>query len=148
MKPPFRHAEASDIAFISRLLREFYQKQCDIYQIPFDYPSTVLTVGRSMIHGVCLVGPSSCAGAILGPFPFNHHAIVAMVPFWYFRRPKEIEILAVLISECRAMGATHINVASHFPKNTISRYYSKRGIIPCETQHLGKILLADEPEKS
>ena len=139
MTTPFRHAEVSDIPFIVDLLREFYRKQGKIYGIPFDAPSCIYTVTEILSRGICLVGPSSVAAAMIVPGQFNHSVRFAHVPFWYFRSPREIRILDALIEVCRKAGATHLNVASHYPENRIGRYYEKKGLHPVESLFLLKL---------
>lgn len=134
----FRKATPEDVIFISRLLREFYAKEgIGAYGIPFDYQSTVVTVDDIVRRGVCLVGPASCAGALISTCPFNANAQIAMVVFWYFQKKHEIAIFKELCIECKNQGATHINPASHFPTNSIGRFYRKCGLKAAETQYLG-----------
>lgn len=131
----FRPARPDDLPFILELLRSFYGKAGGIYDgIPFHGPSAILTIGDVMARGVCLVGPSSCAGAVIGLFPWNHKARIARVVFWYFKSARGLAILDALAAACKAAGATHINTASQFPKNTIGRFYLRNGFTACETQ--------------
>lgn len=139
MRPIFRRATPADIPFILDLLREFYDKAGDIYQIEFDAPSTIQTIGNVLARGICLVGPSSCAGAIIGRFPYNHAALIAHVPFWYFTKPSGIHIFDALMVECKAAGATHINPSSLYPDNRIARFYSKKGFRSCEIQSISHL---------
>lgn len=137
--PTYRLATLHDVVPIARLLREFYHREGDIYGISYDHESTVATVDEVVNHGICLVGPTSCAGALIRPFPYNHQAHIALIPFWYFRNRREIGIFQVLLKACVAAGATHINVASHYPHNIIGRFYRKCGIQPVEVQYLAAI---------
>jgi hypothetical protein len=135
----FRQATANDVAFILELLREFYRKAGAIYGIPFDGPSTIQTIAQVIARGVCLVGPSSCAGATLAPFIFNHSKVLAETTFWCFRKPSEILIFEALMAQCKAAGATHIGVASLFPNNAIGRYYARLGFTFCEKRALSEL---------
>ena len=88
----FRRADIQDVVFIARLLREFYSRVGHIYRIPFNYESTLSTVDEVVRRGVCLVGPTSCAGATISAFPWNNEAEIACVVFWYFQDKHEIKI--------------------------------------------------------
>jgi hypothetical protein len=132
----FRKAELADVEFIAGLLSEFYAKSGEVYQIPWDEPSAVQTIENVIRDGVCIVGPSSCAGAMIAPFPFNVKANIASVVFWYFRTPRESSIFDAFAGCCQVAGATHYNPSSHFPMNTIERFYLKRGLEPTEVQYL------------
>ena len=129
----FRQAEASDISFILGLLREFYRKAGSVYGIPFDGPSTIITIGEVMRKGVCLVGPTSCAGALVLPFPYSYKARVANVVFWYFKSSREIKIFDELMAACKTAGATHIIAASHPPHHTIAKLYQRKQLLPSES---------------
>lgn len=136
----FRHATADDVPFILNLLREFYRKTgVTAYGIKFDGESAVATICEVLARGVCIVGPTSCAGAVFQPFPWNYRARVAQVVFWYFKSSREIRIFDALMDECRNVGATHINAASHFPKNAINRWYSKYGLKVSEIQSIARL---------
>jgi len=141
-KPEFRLATASDIPFILELLREFYRKAGAVVfaGIPFDGPSTILTIADVLARGLCLVGPSSCAGAMFYPFAYNHNARIAFVQFWYFKNAREIAIFEALCGACKAAGATHIWAASLAPKHAISRWYQKKGLSECESEHIGQLI--------
>jgi len=129
----FRPATADDVEFILELLREFYRKAGSIYVgIAFDGPSTIATIAHVVARGVCIVGPSSCAGAVIAPFEFNHHARIANVVFWCFKSAREIVILNSLIEACKRAGATHVAAASQFPHNAIGRRYRRLGFTFCE----------------
>lgn len=131
---PFRRATSHDVALIHRQLKQFYAKQGHVYAgIPFDTESAVDTIMQCILAGICLVGPTSCAGAVLTPFPYNRQAIVANVVFWYSTN-HEIEIFKVLGLICKAAGATHISATSHPPEHRIARYYKRLGLTPAE-QH-------------
>lgn len=132
-------ANLSDASFIYRLLREFYAKQGGIYRIPMDTESAAETVGDVITRGICLVGPSSCAGALFAPFPFNKEAVIAQVIFWYFQKHQEIKIFEALLTACKVAGATHINAASHFPENTIGKRYLKLGLQAIEKQYMSAL---------
>lgn len=125
--------------FIASLLREFYTKAGGPYQIRFDYPSALEFVQGVIAKGYCLVGPTSCAGAVFVPFPFNRQAVLARVEFWYFKRPREITIFDTLREACRWLGATHIGAASHYPENTVGRVYDRRNMLPIESYHMGEL---------
>lgn len=137
--PPFRQAKLSDGPFIYRLLREFYAKQGGVYDIPMDAESAADTIHQVISTGICLVGNHSCAGALLSPFPFNRHEIIAQVIFWYFTSPREIQIFKQLAVASKIAGATHINASSHFPDNRIMRYYERIGLRPVETQGMCRL---------
>lgn len=135
----FRPATIDDVLFIEKLIRKFYQETGGIYGIPYDVESSVLTIIRCVMDGVCLVGGKSAAGAILGKFPFNKDAVIAWVLFWRFSGTQQIKIFEALLDACKERGATHVNAASHFPDNRILRYYSKLGLQPVETQAIKQL---------
>jgi len=136
----FRPATADDVPFILELLREFYRKAgAELYKIPFDGPSAIQTIAKTIAHGVCLVGPSSAAGALLCPFPWNRRAIVAQVVFWKFKSHREITIFEALMDACKQAGADYVNATSLFPDHAILRKYQKLGLSPCEIQCLGQL---------
>ncbi|MFA6239969.1 MAG: hypothetical protein WC655_03525 [Candidatus Hydrogenedentales bacterium] len=136
-KPQFRLAVPGDIPFILELLREFYRRAGAVYAgIPFDGPSTILTVAGVLAGGLCLVGPSSCAGANFVAFPYNHTALVAHVQFWYFKNAREIAIFEALCDACKVAGATHIWASSHAPGHTIAKWYRRKGLSECESEHI------------
>jgi hypothetical protein len=136
---PFRRATGDDVPIIARMLRGFYAKSGGIYDIPWDHDSAINTVNDVVRRGICVVGSDCCAGAMLSPFPYNSRAILGSVVFWHFKRPRDIQIFDALVGCCKLAGATHINPSSHFPINTIGRFYEKRGLIPVETQFLGAV---------
>lgn len=145
----FRPATLHDGLFIGRLLKEFYaEKGVSAYGIPYDHASTLRTVQGVIQHGICLVGPSSCAGALLIPFPYNGDVIIAHVAFWYFKNAREMEIFELLMQHCAAAGASHINAASHYPENRIGRHYDKFGLNASESTWLGRIDLAKAAAKT
>lgn len=121
------------------MLRQFYAKSGDIYQIPWDHSSALDTITDVIARGVCLVGERSCAGALLLPFPYNRSVTVAHVVFWHFTRPRELRIFDTLAAACREAGCTHINPSSLWPNEVIGRYYQRRGLRQAETQWLGEI---------
>lgn len=135
----FRAATLHDVVFIARLLREFYSKAGTEYGITFDYESMLVSVDDVIRHGVCIVGPSSCAAAYLDVFPCNCNHTVANVKFWYFQQHREITIFEELLRICGAMGASEFTGSSHSPDHTIGRYYQKLGLKPVETVYIGKI---------
>jgi hypothetical protein len=141
MRKVFREATFDDIPRIVDLLQEFYWNKGAIYGIPFDAATTMITVEKVVRHGVCIVGPNSCAGAMIVPFPYNHAVMIASVIFWYFKQSRELKIFPTLAGLCRKRGAEHLSVASHFPENTISRYYNNWGFAPAETLHVGSLLV-------
>ncbi len=140
-RPQFRRAVPGDIPFILELLREFYRRADGerLYGIGFDGPSTILTIADVLAHGLCLVGPSSCAGANFLHFPWNHTALVAHVQFWYFKNAREIAIFEALADACKAAGATHIWASSHAPSHTISKWYARKGLSECESEHIREL---------
>lgn len=135
--PPliYRKAKPEDVVFIARLLREFYTK-VDAYGIPYDHASMIVTVDDMVDRGICLVGPTSCAGAFVTPFPSNSNYTVAHILFWYFQKKREIGIFLELLKQCKEQGVTHVSCSSHFPKNTIGRFYKKCGLKPVEIQYM------------
>jgi len=135
----FREAGVDDVPHVELLLAEFYAKQGGVYGIPIDEQSTIQTIVSTASNGILLVGPTSCAGAIICPFPFNRQARVAQVIFWYFQLHREIRIFDELLIRCRAMGATHVNATSHPPHNRIARYYQRHGLKQVETQLIGRL---------
>lgn len=135
----FRKAELSDASEIVRLLGALYQRSGDSYGIPFSWPSAWQTACDVILNGLCLVGPNSCAGAIIQPFSFNYEAKVAHVVFWAFHTPREIRIFDALCMVCKMAGATHIKAASHPPTHTVSRRYRKLGLHPTELYHITAI---------
>lgn len=137
--PPFRVAELSDTLFVARLTREFYEKVGGIYRIPGDYESFVVMADAVIRNGICIVGPTSCAGALMARFPGNQHELVANVLFFYFQQKREITIFYAFLEALRAAGATHIDAASHFPENTIGKFYKKLGLVPTETHWMASI---------
>lgn len=135
----FRAATPADLPLIQRLVREFYAKQGAVYGIPFDEESARATFTRVVLRGLCLVGKSSVAGAVLAQFPWNARMTIAYVPFWYFRSAREIHILEALMARCRAQGAHFINVASHPPEHRIGSWYGRLGMWQVEGQWFGKL---------
>jgi hypothetical protein len=127
------------VAFIARLLKEFYAKSEQVYGIPYDHESMLITVDDTIRHGICLVGPTSCAGAHISLFPSNCEYAMASVKFWYFQNHREIEIFDALAEACRLAGANMIDASSHHPDNVIGRFYAKRGMRPAETLYLGRL---------
>ena len=134
-----RPATPEDSVKIAQLLRAFYDQSGGIYGIPYDHASTIRTVLDVIVRGVCLVGHSSCAGAIIAPFPYNVSARVAQVAFWYFVDRKEICIFDQLYEACKQAGATHINATALPPKQTGKRFYQVRGMELAEFQYLGPL---------
>lgn len=135
----FRPAIVDDVPFITSLLSEFYHRAGSIYGIPFNEASTIQTIRQVLDRGVCLVGPSSCAGALLCKFPYNHDAIIAQVAFWYFKRPKEIAIFDALMKACKERGATHINATSLTSCPAIQRHYEAFKLTPVEIQSIREL---------
>jgi len=130
----FRPAVASDLLKIGRLVREFYHKVGGVYGIEYSHDDAMNLISGLIARGICLVGPTSCAGALVMPFPYNNKAQVAYVAFWYFQESREIRIFEELLRRCAAAGATHVSAASHFPHNRIARWYLKLGLHPVEGQ--------------
>lgn len=105
------------------------------YQIEPDLDSVVETIARTIQNGICLVGENACAGGFIVPFLFNYHERIGYVAFWNYSGPSGIRIFPALLEALRDAGATQINVASHFPHNTIARYYARFGLRQTEIQH-------------
>lgn len=141
-RPEFRLARTDDIPFILELVRELCRKTGlnDRYGIPFDGASAILTIGGVLANGLCLVGKSSCAGAVFFPYPYNHAAKIAHVQFWYFRNAREIAIFEALADACKGAGATHIYAASIPPRHTVGKWYRKKGLSECESEHIGQLI--------
>ena len=145
--PSFRPAKLSDAGFVLGLVRDFYRKSGGIYGIPFDSASTFQTINTTIVQGVCLVGPSSTAGAIFNFSPFNHSAVVAQVLFWFFKSAREIRILDEMKRACANAGATHLCCASHFPENRIGRHYERLSMKPIEQWHMTELEMACNPHR-
>jgi len=139
IKCEFRQATLSDTARIVKMLREFYAKSGKIFGIPWDHDSAMETVWQTMERGACVVGDHSCAGAIIGDFRYNRSVKVAQVVFWYFTKPREIDIFRELALACRDLGCTHFHASSLWPSNTIGRHYRKHGLWEAETQWIGEL---------
>jgi hypothetical protein len=137
-QPIYRKAGHDDVVFISRLTREFYGKVGDIYHVPYSHASMIVTVDDIVDRGIVLVGPNSCAGAFFYPFPSNADFKMAHVLFWTFQRRREIGIFLELLKQVKEMGAVGVTCASHFPQNTIGRFYKKCGLKPVETHYMGQ----------
>lgn len=135
----FRRATADDVEFVLELLREFHGKAGGIYGVPFHGPSEILRIARVLADGICLVGPSSCAGALIEPFPSNHKARVAQVHFWYFRHAREIRIFEALMTACRELGATHIAAYTQADRPTIGRWYERFSLKPAEVCYMAEL---------
>ena len=137
-----RLAVPDDVIRIGQMLRRFYVAHGEVYGIKYDHASCLSSVLETIIRGVCLIGPKSCAGALVLPFPFNREALVAQVLFWYVEGGREIAIFDVLLAHCRQAGATHVNVATVAPKHVGKRFYAVRGLKLVEAQYLGPTDLA------
>lgn len=135
----FRRATFNDGLAILKRHREFFNKHCHGYGIPFDDDSAMVTIDHILHGGIILVGPASHAGAVIHECLWNYEARIATVMLWAFTRAREIKILEALMAECKAAGATHIVASSHPPANTIGRYYQRLGLQPCENQFIGKL---------
>lgn len=137
--PPYRLVEKSDVGLVYRLLSEYARNQGQIYGIPVDPDSVADLIAKLMHRGIFIVGPRSCAAAMINPFPSNHEASVAHCVLWYFKTPREIKIFEELKRLCKEAGATHFSAASHFPDNTMLRYYARLGLRPTETLVMSKL---------
>lgn len=137
-EPPFRRAQFSDVPFVAALLCEFYNRNDPPEGISFDWSSVVLWVEETIRLGLCLAGPSSCAGAVVSEFPVNNTAKVAHVRFWYFREAREMPIFRELLEQCFAAGATHVTVARR-GDDEIGRLYGQMGMSPVETEYMGEL---------
>lgn len=124
----FRRAVLSDAPFVARLVREFYvgQDYNITYGIEFDYESTLATVTAIIERGVCILGPHSCAGAYVAPFPFNHTQRVAYVQFWFFNRKGEAAIFKKFLQALES-EVHHVWAVSHPPHHRVGRLYRKLG---------------------
>ena len=123
------------------MLRRFYLAHGEVYAIKYDHASCLSSVLETIMRGVSLVGPKSCAGALILPFPFNREALVANVLYWYVEG-REIAIFDALLAHCREAGATHVNVATVAPRHVGKRFYAVRGLKLVEAQYLGPADLA------
>lgn len=140
MNPPiFKPATPADIPFIVYLLEEFYGKWESTYQIPFVPGDCAKSVETLIQDGICLVGPTSCAGATISPWFSNHSAKVAFTWFWYFQNAREIKIFEALVAACKQAGATHLSGTAHYPEFTILKHYAKLGLKPVELQSIVKL---------
>lgn len=137
-----RSAFAEDAITVGHMLRRFYREHGDVYGIKYDHASCLMSVLETITRGICLIGPKSCAGALILPFPFNRGAMVAQVLFWYIEGRKEIGIFDILAKQCREAGATHINVATVAPRHVGKHFYAVRGLKLVEAQYLGPLDLA------
>lgn len=135
--PLFRRANFEDVPEIARRLRKLWGKIEPAYHgIKWDHPSALLTIDHAIRIGICLVGPTSCAGAVISPFLWNHNEMVADIMFWSFERSHEVTILNEISAICTAAGATHIKANTHWPDNRIGRFYMGKGFGPSETSWL------------
>lgn len=137
-RPHFRRANFEDVIHVARLLRDFYRRSGSVYQVPYDHESAISFAAWSIANTVCLVGETSCASAILVPFPYNREAKMAQVSFWYFHRRREMLIFKALAEECAAAGATHINAAS-LQRPRADKFYVSAGMRPAEIQFMGPL---------
>lgn len=121
--------------FAADLLREYHSQYLGSTGIPYDLWSTREHALEVITEGICLVGPSSVAGATIKPCRWNGSVLMAHVCFWFFREAREIRILEALMRECRKAGATHFSV-SGLEGRAINRWYSKLGLVGVETVYL------------
>jgi hypothetical protein len=133
----FRLATLKDTLFIAGLLRRFYKRDGQIYNLPYDHESCVQSVENTINRGVVIVGPSSCAGALIAPFEFNFRFLIAQIFFWFFENPRECVIFDALCRECAKRGASMVNAASVGPKHGAKKFYARRGLVFSEAHHLG-----------
>ena len=137
----FRRAQAvpADVLHVYRQIVDLHRKHGDAYGIPLDIDSVLNTIMRVIRDGICLVGPTSCAGMLILPFPFNADARIAQVLFWNFKHAREMRILREILSTAKELGATHRCVASHFPNNNAGRLYRSLGLREAEIQFIGVV---------
>lgn len=128
------------------MLRRFYARSGGIYGVPYDHESCIEVVADVIANGVCIVGPKSCAGAMVLAFPFNRKIPVAHVVFWYFEAHREVVIFDFLRLECAKLGVTHIDTAALAPRITGSKFYAERGLSLAEGHYFG-LIDADPPRK-
>lgn len=136
---PFRLASLADVPHILFMLRTAYKTQGSIYDIPFDRDSAANWLSGLIEEHICLVGPASCLGGRIGPFPFNDKVVIAQIAFWKFTTPREIKIFKAFLHVAKHLGATHFNASSQFPENRTLRYYKKHGAREMEIQCMGAI---------
>ncbi len=135
----FRQATPADAAAIAESLVSLYRKLGGIYGIPYDYRSVMEAVLHTIRHGVCLTGPTACAGGFIDSYVWNRSVQIGNVLFWNYGRPSGVRILQALAAEFQRRGATHIMVASHFPYNRAAHLYRKFGLRQTETMHMVEI---------
>lgn len=133
----YRPATSDDVPFVVSLLRQFYAKVGGLYKIDFCERSTREWAQLVADNGILLVGPASCAGAVILPFWLNSRASAAHVEFWYFRSAREITIFDALCEACRRAGATHIFTSGQFQAPAVRRFYQEKGLHGCATQFMG-----------
>ncbi len=139
-KPPrFRRATPDDSGDVVELLLALYRKLGAAYGIPADTKSVVQAVIHTIHNGICIVGDCSCAGGFIENYVWNRHAKIGTVLFWNYSRPSGIKVFEALVKEFKRCGATHINVASHFPENLAGRFYTRFGLKQCEVQWITEI---------
>lgn len=133
----FRPARLDDADHIIDQIVAINAKVGAVYGIGMDAESVIATVMHTIERGVCLVGDHACAGGYIHPYPWNHAAKIGLILFWNYTRPSGIHVFEAMAERFRALGATHINAASHFPSNRIGQHYARFGLHPCETQFIG-----------
>ena len=133
----FRPATMDDADHIIDQIVEINKKVGAVYGIPMDAESVIATVIHTIERGVCVVGENACAGGYIHPYPWNHAAKIGLILFWNYTRPSGIRVFEAIAERFRALGATHINAASHFPDNRIGQYYARFRLHPAEVQHIG-----------
>jgi len=134
----FRLATVKDTLFIAGLLRRFYKRSgSSLYHIPYDHESCVLSIEDTINRGVVMIGPSSCAGALIVPFPFNFNIQVAQIFFWFCEDKREVGVFDALLKECANRGAAVVNAATLAPDHGGKRFYARRNLAPVEVHHLG-----------
>jgi len=84
-----------------------------------------------------MIGTSSCAGALIVPFPFNFNIQVAQVFFWFCEDKREVGVFDALLKECAKRGASMVNVATLAPDHTGKKFHARRGLALVEAHHFG-----------
>lgn len=132
-----RLAGHQDVVDIARMIRRFYKRDGGIYGIPYDHDSCMASVSHTIDNGVAVIGPNSCAGALVVPFDYNFRFKIALVYFWYFSAPREFVVFDVLCRECARRGASVVKVASLAPKHGAKKFYARRKLTVIEAHHMG-----------
>jgi hypothetical protein len=141
----FRRAALTDVVEVARLLRIAYDRMGEVYRIPYDHESCLLSVTDAIHLGIVLLGTASTAGAVIWPFQFNHNYRIAQIRFWYLGNKREAPIFDELLRQCHEAGASLANVAAVAPEHVGVRFYERRGFYPIESHHFADLKNACYP---